>query len=324
MRLNTQYYEKKKSKSTKSKKASQSKTKKTLKIDVNYTDMSKFELDSAQLPLNKLRYGVIESCDLISLVLDNECINISNSWIGLLMLMIQTLMERNPEDFTELLGKFEVTNQFLCVDRIYGKYTFDGHKYTAYKIGNTEYFLESTFETPYIFSAIVGLAQALDIKLDKIAFNIRQKGITDLSANFNLLSETEEIVDMYHVKDKLEKGIHMIALDIKGESTKVHRIDTVLYLFCTWVFNNYGYLTTLSMRRINNTGVSLNEIPKGTNASPIANSDGTVKIFTDNNKEDIVDFITENMKKLGVSKDSIKIKFRSLKDKNSLKEYEVE
>ena len=322
MKLNTKYYDKKRSNSSsKKKKITKNKGPKLAK---NYADMSDFSLDSADIPLTQLRYGMIESCNVKSIVIDNELITIHNSWIGLLLLMIGTLIERNPDDFTEQLGLYEVTNQFFCIDKIYGKYTFEGNKYKAYKIADTEYYLESTFESSYIFNAIVGLTRALDIELDKIVFKIINKNMADLSVNFNLLSETEEIVTMYGVKDKLHTGIHMVALDIKGEVTPAHRMDVVLYLFCNWVFNTYGYLTTIGLKRINNTGIGLDENPKGTNASPIINSDGALKVFTNNNTDDMVDFIVENMKKLNIDKDSIKLKFRSLKNKKDIKEWELE
>lgn len=323
MRLNTQYYEKKKntSKSNKKKKSTKNKGPKLL---VNYSDMSEYNIESSEVDLTQLRYGMIESCNVKAICLDDEYIDINNSWIGLLMLMIQALMERNLDNFVEQLGNYEITNQFFCVDKVYGKYTFSGSNYKAYKIGDTEYYLESTFETPYIFSALVGLTQALDIKINKIKFVLKNKNVVDFSQNFNLLSETEEIVDITHVKDKLKSGIHMVAVEILGVKTAAHRIDVVLYLFCNWVFENYGQLTTLSLSRVNNTGINLDTIPKGTKATPLINSGGAIQVFTDSNSDDIVDFIILNMKKLNMDKDNVKIKFRSLKDKKDIKEYEVD
>jgi len=336
MRLKTKYKTYTKSKTEKQKKLDKEKKSNLPKISPIYNSTSPYNVRRATIDLTKLTYGIIDSCELTSINMMDGQISLSNSWIELLLIMIDALIENKPDNFIELLSMHNVTNQWFCIDKYYGKYTFEYENPKVYNIYNSGYYLEAIFNNSNIFHAIIGLTRCLGYQLNEIQLNIRNpkidKNINEIEFNPTMLETEESIVDIDGVYSMLKSGIHLVGMQILGSNAKVHRIDVALMLFCNWIYDNYGISRFSTIKNIGNTGISLectSEDEENENGNKnqvqyeqIRNSG--IYVYTDLNNEDIIKFIKNTLKSLNMDKSQLKFKFRALKEKNKLKEWEIE
>jgi hypothetical protein len=313
-------------KTDKQKRANIEKKSKGPKLSKDYFNMDPFKLDRGTVDLTKLRYGMIESCDLLSVTTMEGVIELKGSWLELVMTMMATVIDGKPDEFMRDFTNYEVTNQTFLVDKIYGKYTFDSkEQYKVYNIYNTGYYLEAIINSKNIFSAIVGLCKIIGITFDNIQFNIQKIGINEVKLNFDSLEETESIVNINGVTDKLKVGIHLVGIQILNVNTIVHRMDMALLVFCNWVYDTYGEDTLSKLISNSSTGIQ----QKGNNENieefmyqTIKNS--SIQVYTNGDTDGIIKFIRDNIQQTGLNTEQVRFKFRALKQKAELKEWEVE
>lgn len=328
MRLQTKH-KNYKSKTEKQKKANREKKSNAPKISANYSNTSPYNIRKTSIDLTKLTYGIIDSCELTSIKMMDGQIDLNNSWIELLLLMLDTLIENKPDNFVQLLGDNNVTNQWFCVDKYYGKYTFEFENPKVYNIYNSGYYLEAVFSNSNIFHAIIGLTKSLGYQLNEITLNIRNpkidKDINEIEFNPMMLEEEETVVDIYNIAPMLKSGIHMVGMQILESTMQAHNLHTALFLFCSWVYDSYGTTQLLTTETVNNTGITLEYSDKSIEGAEYNQiRDSLLYIYTDLNTEDVINFIKNIMKHINMDKKQLKFKFRALKEKNKLKEWEVE
>ncbi|MBO5386847.1 MAG: hypothetical protein J6A59_01710 [Lachnospiraceae bacterium] len=320
MRLNVKHKQAL-TKTDKQKKANEEKKSKGPKISKDYMNRTEYKHDNVQLDLTKLKYGIIESCDVDAVILPEGTIQLKGSWLELLIVMLDTLYNRDRDNFIQNLGLYEITNQFFCVDKIYGKYSFDTEQYKAYKIYDSGYYLETVLTSDNIFNALIGLCKSLGIRIDEFKIHLRNKKYKNLDINFSTLEEKEVIVSIDGVEENLKDGIHMVAIDILGVITRIHRLDVALVAICKWAYDNYGEDKLSAVGNYNNTGICKMNAVDDRDYTPISNS--SLCVYSDNNRIDMINFIKLVMNKLDIGKDKIKFKFRALKVEKELKEWEV-
>lgn len=307
MKLNVKYNSKKKSGSIKKKNTESSKKNKGPKLLKNYKDNSEYIYDNIELDLTKMRYGVIGSCNVDALILPEGTIKIENSWVEVLLVMLDTLISQG--EFQKKLEIYGITNQFFCVDTVYGKYTFEGEQFKAYKIFDSGYYLEAVFSNENIFNAIVGLTKALDITLDGIKFHLRNKKDTRTELRFNILEERESIVNIGGLADKLKAGIHMVSMNIDGTKTIVHRIDVALVVFCKWILENVRSDIIEKIESVGKTRIcKSNNVKKDEKNTKITEE---YSVCTSGNEDEIIEFIDKTMKTIGLEKNQLEFKFRA-------------
>lgn len=322
MRLQVKH-SKPKGKTEKQKKINKEKKSKGPKISKNYNDTSEFKVGKAEIDLTRLTYGIIDSCNAKYIELPDGVITLNQSWIELVILMIANVIENNPDNFLQILGENNVTNQTFSIDSMYGKYSFDKDKdFKVYNIYNTKYYLEAIFSKENLFSAIVGLSKINEIALNEFKIGIERKDYNEVKLNFDLLEDTESIVKISGVASMVKQGIHLVGISLMGVSIEVHRMDVALWHFCNWVHDNYGEMKLMTLPKYSNTGVSL----KGTQIDKayMQIRGGAVSVYTDGDTEGIIRFIKDSMKELEIGEEHIKFKFRALKKKSELKEWEVD
>lgn len=336
MRLQTKHKSFKKGKTEKQKKIDKEKKDKSPKVSPLYNSTSPYNVRRATIDLTKLTYGIIDSCELTGINMMDGQIDLSNSWIELLLLMIDTLIENKPDNFVDLLSINNVTNQWFCIDKYYGKYTFEYENPKVYNIYNSGYYLEAIFNNSNIFHAIIGLTKCLGYQLNEIQLNIRNpkldKNINDVDFNPTMLEAEESIVDIDSVYNMLKSGIHLVGMKILESNAKVHRLDVALMLFCNWIYDNYGISGISTIKSNGNTGISLectseNRENKNREENPVQYEqirNSGLYVYTDLNNDDIIKFMKNALKDLNMDKSQLKFKFRALKEKNKLKEWEVE
>ena len=321
MKLNVKY-KKKQTKTTKQKKKEDEKKQKGPKLSKNYKDESEFICYKESIDMTKMRYGMIDSCNVIAVELNDGIINLNNSWIELILIMLSMVIETKGEKALQILAENEVTNQNFCVDKVYGKYTFDSNQYKAYKIFDTGYYLEAIFTNESIFSAIYGLLKCINIPLDEINFVLINKKNKEEKLNFNNLKDIEYIVKSDEVAFNIKSGIHLIEIKIEKEVTVVRRLDVALVAICNYIYDNTSeeeIVAKLDKLKHGNTGIDKTSDCK--NKQNVRLKQSNLAIYTDNNTESIVEFIQKIEEEFKLD---IQFKFRALKDKNELKKYEVD
>lgn len=324
MRLKTQYKQKL-TKTNKQKKANIERKKKGPKLNKNYMDDSDYNGDNIDLDLTQMRYGIVRCCDVDSIQLSEGIISIKNSWIELLLIMLDTVISNNSTNLDTTLEENNVTNMFFCVDKLYGKYNFEQkqYQYKAYKIFNTDYYLEIVETSEVIFNAIVGLTKCLDIPLNGIRFHLKNKIYKDTKLSFDILEETETIVTINELEDNYKDEVFIVSMKIFNDTIQVHRLDVALIAFCNKIYDEYGIIKLASLPRYESTGVILNNTDD-TNNNIVKIRDSEVSVYTDNDKSGIIKFIHDSMIMLDIDNNEIKFKLKSLKSKDKLKEWEVD
>lgn len=312
------------SKTAKQKKINAEKKSKGPKLMKDYMDTSACDIDDAELNLTQMKYGIISSCDVVSLTITEGTIPVKHSWLEVLLIMLSTVIKNNPDGFGKQFEDNTVTNMFFVVDRVYGKYSFEQEQYKAYKIPDTEYYLEYLDNSGTVFEAIVGLVKCLEIPLDQIKFHLRSKVYNNSNLRFNALEETESIVGVGKLPEMLKAGIHMVSVEVLGEVVNAHRIDVALLAICNKFIDELGAFRMSTLPSNNSTGVKVLEDGDELNKNIIKLRDSEIGVYSDGDQDGIVQFIQESVLMLGLDDNQLRFKFRALKDKNELKEWEVE
>lgn len=319
-RLRTNY-KSKLTKTDKQKKVNKEKKKKGPKLSSIYNDISEYKVSRADLNFTQMRYGIINSCVCEGFIIDGGYVKLDNSWTELLLIMLHTIYENFPEKFIDKLGEFEITNSTFCVDKVYGKYSFDRQHYKAYDIYDSGYILEAIFSSENIFNAINGMLKCLDIAYDKIQFSVKNPKYADIELNFDIVDTDELIVDINGLEKEYKSGTFLVSCEIMKATTKVNRLDVFLVIFCNWIFDNYGMIKLMQLPKLNGTGICLGETETNLACTYIRNS--MVAVYTDNEPEDMYKFIKQSMKMLEIGNDKIKFKLRRLKKSEDKKEWEL-
>ena len=323
MRLNVQHKQSL-SKTAKQKKINAEKKSKGPKLMKNYMDTSTCNIDDAELNLTQMKYGTIGSCDVISVAISEGTIEVKHSWLEVLLIMLSTVIKNNPNGFGKQFEDNSVTNMFFVVDKVYGKYSFEEEQYKAYKIPDTEYYLEYLDNSATIFEAIVGLVKCLEIPLDQITFHLRNKVYSNSNLRFDTLEEMESIVSVYKLPEMLKAGIHMVSVEILGEVVNAHRIDVALLAICNKFIDEFGAFRVSTLPSNKSTGVKVLEDGDELNKNIAKLRDSELGVYSDGDKDEIVQFLQESVLMLGLDEHQLRFKFKALKDKNQLKEWEHE
>lgn len=323
MRLNVQHKQTL-TKTAKQKKINAEKKSKGPKLLKDYMDTSTCDIDNTSLNLTQMRYGTISSCNVDLLKTPDGDIPIKHSWLEVLLIMLSTVIRNHPNNFDKQFEENAVTNMFFVVDKVYGKYSFEQEQYKAYKIPNTDYYLEYLDSSATIFEAIVGLTKCLGIPLDQIQFHLRNNVYSDLNLRFNILEETESIVDVSGLPDMLKEGIHMVSVEILGEIVNAHRIDVALLAICNKLIDEFGVFRLSTLQSNQSTGIKVLEDGDELNKNIIRLRDSEIGVYSDGDQNGIVQFISDSVLLLGLEDNQLRFKFRALKDKSKLKEWEIE
>lgn len=311
-----------KGKTEKTKRIEREKKSKGPKLCKNYKSTKPFTSGYAKVNLTQLTYGMVDSTELTAISMFGQSSLLDGSWTELVILMLDALMEQYPDNWNKKLIEFNITNSWFCIDTSFGKINFDGSMPQVYKIYNRGLYLEAILSCDNIFNAIVGLSNALGYTLTDVEFNIKTIGYVEAELNYAELSDEETVATIKDIHKYLKPGIHMCSVSILGATEKVHRLDVLLYLFCNWIYVNYGMMQMLSLPSNNSTGICMENNREDRLCQPIQNS--MISVYTDNDTKQIIKFIKDAMKHIGMGDDQLLVKFRALKDTSKIKEWEVE
>ena len=323
MRLNVQHKQTL-TKTAKQKKINAEKKSKGPKLLKDYMDTSECNLDNVLLNLTQMKYGTIGSCDVDLIRTPDGDIQVKHSWLEVLLIMLSTVIRNSPDKFEKQFEDNAVTNMFFVVDKVYGKYSFEQEQYKAYKIPNTDYYLEYLDNSGTVFEALVGLTKCLGIPLDQIQFHLRNKIYSDSNLRFNILEETESIVGIDKLPEMLKTGIHMVSVEIFGEVVLAHRFDVALLAIFNKFIDEFGAFRLSTLQSNESTGIKEIEDGDELNKNIIRLRDSEIGIYSDGDQNGMLQFLKDSVLQLGLESNQLRFKFRALKDKNKLKEWELE
>lgn len=333
---------KSKSKSTK-KAPSKTLTKKEKKVNEsykskNYTDIENFKFAEIDSTINNLKYTHIINSDVTRINIAGDRIDITNSWVGLILLMLDTIRVNNEDNFINYLMEKGITDQSFCVDKTFGKYSFDKDLFKAYNLYDSNYYVESTFTFETIYKTIINMAKALEIKPELFSLHLVHK---EYSLNDIILEELEDKsipVNIDEAYEYFRENIFLMDISIVNTSSKVsnitktnsimnitkaHHIQEVLMIFLYHVYDNYGdtYMNKLCKLETN-TKVSTASKPLSGPSMQIR--DSKYFVYSDLHPKNVLLFIEKAMQVVKMDKDDIKLYFRKKKKKEELKEWELD
>lgn len=323
MKLTLQSKNKKSSAKKNSEKKSDNK-KKLSKKDMYYLDMSDLpkSFNKEYIPVNKLCYKHILYCDVLSIKLGADELELVsrdeiqlktsgedielNSWARLLVMMLSTIQVNHPNNFLDYLMEKEITNQEFCVDKKYGKYTFEAENYRAFKIPNTDFYLEAIFKFDVIYKAFITMTKVL-------CMDVKETNVLLLNNKFN---SNEKVID------KLEKSnkVHCNIKDARSRMNKNSRIRGVKILGTgANITSNYEipviFLNILkdkykdneleifeSIRNVGKTKIT-SEMSESTNSVPYIyklKSGRQFYLYCDGELDSIIQFIVMAMSRLNI------------------------
>lgn len=278
----------------------------------NYKDKRMFDGPPQLLKMNKLRYGIIDGAKLNSVELPDGEIKLDKSWVGLMLLMLDTLFQKvGKSGYKETLTVNKITSQKFNVEPVYGKYEFNGDIYDAYNIFETGYYLELVEDSDVIYRALVGLCRALEIDYEDIRFNIEQKeedlGITYVDDPEIKVLQTKRnnyvSINKMNIRHFRDYKLEEVLFTEKGESYKITDTNVLLVLFIKWAVNEYDYADILHLPRTDKIGVSL------INESDTDIKIGNIYLYYRGGIEDINKFIRQSCKHLGIKDNEIVVKY---------------
>ena len=330
-------------------KNSKTEVKKRQKIDnlyrsKKYAITECFKFAETDVTLNNLTYGHIINSDVTQINLSGDRLDIQESWVGLLLLMLDTVRVNNEKDFLNILMDNEVTDQTFCVDKRYGKYTFDVKAYKAYNLFDSGYYVESTFNYDVIYKVIINLAKLLKLEPELFSLHLKHKEYNKVDILLDELEETSVAVSIGEALPYFKNGDFLMDISITNTSAraqelvtqmlsgktnsimnivKVHHIQEVLMIFLNHAYDNYdekkvSKLALIEGRTYLRTSKTFENLP----SMQIRNS--KFEVYSDLDTEGVLKFIEESMRILDMNKDDIKLYFRKHKKKEELKEWEIE
>mgnify|MGYP003291648231 CR=1 FL=1 len=311
------------------------------------TECIKFaEMDTT---INNLTYGHIINCDINRVNISGDIIEIDQqmSWVGLILLMLDTVRvnAKDDRDFLNILMDKEVTDQTFCVDKRYGKYTFDKEAYKAYNLFDSGFYVESTFNYEIIYKVIINLAKILKIEPEQFSVHLIHKEFSKLDI---LLEELEESAIAVSIRDALpyfKDGIFLMDISITNTSSraqdldtqlttgktnkilsvvKAHHIQEVLMIFLNYVYDTYDEKDMMKLVKLENESTYLRTSKTADILPSMQIRNSKFEVYSDLNIENVLKFIEESMKTLKMDKDDIKLYFRKRKGVEELKEWELE
>lgn len=301
----------------------------------NYSDITELKLVEIEQTINKLKYAHVLYYNLDSVEVDNSIIKLDNGWIELIMLMLDTVRVNNENNFINYLMENKVTTQSFCVDTKYGRYNFEVDNYRAFKLYNSEYYVEAIFNVENIFHTIVRLAKCMGIAPEKIKFKMINK---EYSIERLELIQLEEESIQVNIKDSLnyfKRGIYLMNIKISNSiqelfeekdsvNVKIHNIQSMLYIVINYFYDTYKEEGLKKLTNLKgDTYVSVrNDDDNDKPCRKIKNSD--YYIYTDCEPKSTLLFIERAMSLLGMDRNDIILYFKRLKTKEEKKEWEVD
>lgn len=216
------------------------KKKKVIDIRRDYKSMQPIRVDSAQLSLNQICYGTIDSSEIIGAITPEGYIHISKSWLEIIMIMIDTVVEnsKNISDCKKTFMKYGVTSQTFNIDTKYGIISLDPNRqFKVYQVYNRKLYLETLFQVSDIFQALIGLSKACGYALDEFTLDIRSKECYEKMNDFYIIDDSQIISDISGWALLKNEVVHIDEFLIFSERLKSPSLQLAAWQFMNYLLN---------------------------------------------------------------------------------------
>lgn len=285
----------------------------TPKIRKDFSSMVHYRAETGTVDLTQLTYGVINGHDVKSVSTPDGVLTLNDSWIELVLLMVSTVYENYKDTFKTTIANAGIVSETFNIDTTYGRYSFDKRfQYKVYKVYDTGLYIESTFTEENIFKALIGLVGLCGIKLNDFKMNIVSKEYIERKVDFDLLSSNEKIVTIDQLADALKDNWVLAEIEIMNERIAITDLSAILWIFCKWVYDNFGDAGVLKLPKHKNNGVAKSSDRDDVHYQQIGNTG--LFVYTNRKTSDIVRFIKSSIEKLDIPSDTVKFKLKQLND----------
>lgn len=281
---------------------------KEYKLYKDYKNNTQIKQKLNDVRLNKLRYGHITYGDVIGIFVDDEYLEINNSWLELIILMLKTYYSNtNGKNFIVNLANAKVISSSFDIDTTYGKIDTD-KVYTAYKIEGTKYWIETTLDTEGLFMALMNLAKLLGMSYKDTKVRIAKQGID--RASTKSLELTEKLVDISKLQKELKTSIRISKIVLYGCERPVNSVLGIIIEIISLMIKSFGQDAMSDITSTKHTGITDKKEVDGYSTYKINNiqlDNKDIYIYTDDSIDGQIEFITKICNNVPITNDELLI-----------------
>lgn len=289
------------------------KKKQAVTLRRDYKSMQSIRVDVAQLSIDKICYGTIDSCEVVGFVTPDGYISVSKSWLEVLMILIDTVIEnhKNPAEYNKIFIRYKITSPTFNIDSNYGIVSLDpDRQYQVYQIYTRKLYLETLFQVSDIFQALIGLVQACGYTFDKFTLDLRSKPYYEKMDDFFIIDDSQIISDISGWTLVQNESVHIEEFLIFSERLKSQSFHMAAWVFMSALFESYGDEADYVLDNLPDyDGVAV-ELNTGQNENnewtPLKGDKYLMRMELD--ERDVPKYIGKVMKAVGVANENFQIK----------------
>lgn len=291
---------------------------KVKQLNKKYASLKPLKYGVARIKIEELTYGIIESSDLVSVIVDGEEIPFDNSWIDFISLGIDTVREYSNDEMNELLSRLGVTSSEFSIDKSV-TYRIPKYTETTYRVCSSELLMRSSFRPEVIYSVVAGLMKTRWLCKETIEFNLRNKKSDDEIMRETVVESTE-IVKASDINKAFKEGKLIKSVGIHtenyNEDTSVTNIAVMLVAYVTQLYRGFGVIP------LSRSDIECDtRIVEGTIEGGVAVGDSGYSVVSDCSIDSVTEFIMYTMMITGLREEEVEFRFKH--EEYSGKEWEI-
>lgn len=291
---------------------------KVKQLNKKYTSLEPLKYGVARIRVEDLTYGIIESSDLVSVIIDGEEITLDNSWIDFISLGIDTVREYSNNEMCALLSRLGVTSSELSIDNSI-TYRIPKYTETTYRVCSSELLMRSSFRPEVVYSVVVGLVKTRWLCKETIEFNLRNKK-SGIEVMRETVMESTDIVKASDINRAFKDGrlIRSVGIHTEGysEDTSVTNIAVMLVAYVTQLYRGFGVIP------LSRSDIECDtRIVEGAVEGGVAIGNSGYSVVSDCSIDSVTEFIMYTMMITGLREEEVEFRFKH--EEYSGKEWEI-
>lgn len=292
---------------------------KRFKVSKKYNDRSLWKLEYSEKGLNELTYGMIDSCNVELLILNEDAIVIHSSWTGLVMFLLGFIYKAKGTKFLDVIAASGAMTEKMNISTKYGMYSLSSAKNKVYQLPNTGYFVEANFDTENVFFVLTKLFEILGFDFSTVKFGLRYNGnVTDGSFK-ELVGDDGILISYRQIEYSQQIGRVLKYIIYKGKAIKVSDYQVGLWLLCCEIFKAQGEILFDIVQGNGDIGFTYSS----TDNSKIVTG-SSVYFFDNGDLSSEVEFISNIIKAYGLTVDDLSFLYIKAYSERQKHEYELD
>lgn len=287
---------------------------------------------ATNIPMTAIRSQAIETgwLEQVHIKGDGD-IELTDSWIEFIMLMLGTIYSTNPEIFiTRLVDHKVLSDSFEVTTKPVHYPESSEVKYAIYKLTDTPYYLEIHNNSEGIIESIIGLLRTLRINPSDVTVDIKpieRKRVGESISTEPTITSYDDIKQIETTKTLYEimrasnqagyglSEINISAITIFGYKQKAKSTTHAMHLFMIWSLQSYGKPLEQAAFKLSSDTIGLKnkhdieEIIGGYEVIQL----GENYIYTSGDNSSTLRFIYNIAMEVGLSPELIEITYKELK-----------